>query len=65
MPKMKTKATAKKRFKLTGSGRLMRRRGTHSHLNYKKTEARKRRLRLPTDVFKGDRKKVRKLLPYL
>ena len=65
MPKMKSSSTAKKRFRVTGSGRLMRRRGTHNHLNYKKSESRKRRLTHDTEVHKGSRKTVRKLVPYL
>lgn len=65
MPKMKSNSSAKKRFRVTGSGRIMRRRGTHNHLNYKKSEARKRRLRLPVEVSPGNRKKVQRLAPYL
>ena len=45
MPKMKTHSGAKKRFKLTGSGKLTRRHGMRSHILEKKTPKRKRAFR--------------------
>lgn len=45
MPKLKTHRGAAKRFKVTGGGKLMRRRSMHSHILTKKTSKRKRRLR--------------------
>ena len=44
MPKVKRSSGAKKRFKLTGSGKLLRRQGMLSHNLGKKSEKRKRRL---------------------
>ena len=45
MPKLKTHRGAAKRFKVTGGGKLVRRRSMHSHMLTKKTTKRKRRLR--------------------
>ena len=44
MPKMKTKAAAKKRFTLTGTGKVTRHHAYHSHILTKKTKKRKRNL---------------------
>ncbi|MBO4587167.1 MAG: 50S ribosomal protein L35 [Bacteroidales bacterium] len=44
MPKMKTKAAAKKRFTLTGTGKVKRHHAYHSHILTKKTKKRKRNL---------------------
>ena len=43
MPKTKTSSSAKKRFKVTGSGKLLRRQAMRSHNLTKKTSKRKRR----------------------
>ena len=50
MPKMKTHRGAAKRFKRTGTGKIVRRRSLHSHILTKKTTKRKRRLRKATLV---------------
>lgn len=44
MPKVKTNCAAKKRFKLTASGKIKRRHAFHSHILTKKTTKRKRNL---------------------
>lgn len=44
MPKIKTKAAAKKRFTLTGTGKVKRHHAYHSHILTKKTKKRKRNL---------------------
>ncbi len=62
MPKLKTKRSAAKRFKITGSGKIMRRKAYKSHLLTKKTRKRKRNLRRPALVFKGEVKSIRRLL---
>jgi len=62
MPKLKTKRSAAKRFKITGSGKIMRRKAYHSHILTKKPRTRKRRLKKPTLVFKGEVKSIKKLL---
>ncbi len=65
MPKMKTKRSAAKRFKVTGTGKILRRKAYKSHLLAKKTQKRKRNLRKPTLVSSDDYKRVRAMLPYM
>ncbi|NNE74929.1 MAG: 50S ribosomal protein L35 [Acidimicrobiales bacterium] len=62
MPKMKTHKGAKKRFKVTGSGKLKRRNANLNHILEKKAPKRKRRLDGESDVAKADQKAVRKQL---
>jgi large subunit ribosomal protein L35 len=64
MPKIKTKKGALKRFKRTGSGKLLRNRAFASHIMTKKSRKRKRNLRKSTVVDKTEVKKVARLLPY-
>ena len=60
--KMKTHSGAKKRFKQTGTGRLMRRKANRNHILREEEPARKRRLREDIEVYKGDDHRVRKQL---
>ena len=60
MPKMKTDKGMAKRFKVTGSGKIRRRRAFANHILEKKSPARKRRLGRDADVSKGDARAVRK-----
>lgn len=62
MPKGKTNSGAKKRFKLTGSGKIVRKHAFHSHILTKKSNKRKRNLVQSTLVFKGDEKRILALL---
>ena len=62
MPKMKTDRGAAKRFKITGSGRLRRRKAFRSHILEKKSSTRTRRLGREADVAPGDVKAVKRLL---
>jgi large subunit ribosomal protein L35 len=62
MPKMKTHSGAKKRFKLTGTGKVMRRRANRNHLLEHKPTKRTRRLDGEVIVAKSDEKKIKKLL---
>ncbi len=62
MPKMKTKAGAKKRFKLTGSGKIKRKHAFKSHILTKKTTKQKRRLTNTGLVHKSDENNVKKQL---
>jgi large subunit ribosomal protein L35 len=62
MPKMKTDRGAAKRFKVTGTGRLLRRRAFRSHLLEKKSSTRTRRLASEVEVAPADRKAVKRLL---
>ena len=64
MPKMKTHRGAAKRLKKTGTGKLKRMRANKTHILTKKTTKRKRRLRKPDIVAKGDAKRLHKILPY-
>ncbi|WIY81508.1 50S ribosomal protein L35 [Propionimicrobium sp. PCR01-08-3] len=62
MPKMKTHSGAKKRFKVTGSGKLTHKRAGKGHLNEHKPSKRTRRLNVDGVLEPGDAKKVRKLI---
>ncbi len=62
MPKQKTKRSAAKRFKVTGSGKVTRRRAGKSHILTKKHPKRKRRLRQVTVMSPADQPRIRKLL---
>ncbi|HEY3241242.1 MAG TPA: 50S ribosomal protein L35 [Acidimicrobiia bacterium] len=62
MPKMKTHRGAAKRFKITGTGRILRRKAFRAHLLEKKSSKRTRRLKRPAEVTGGDRKHVERLL---
>ena len=62
MPKMKTHSGTKKRFKLTGSGKVRGRHAFTSHILEKKSPKRKRRLGTPAALDKDDAKRVKKLL---
>ncbi|MBR1891615.1 MAG: 50S ribosomal protein L35 [Clostridia bacterium] len=64
MPKMKSHSGAKKRFKLTASGKVKRNHEGHSHILSKKDTKRKRRLRTGTYVATTQEKMVRNLIPY-
>lgn len=62
MPKLKTNRSAAKRFKITGTGKILRRKAYKSHLLTKKSRKRKRNLRKATLVFSGEVKHIRHLL---
>ena len=62
MPKMKTHSGAKKRFKLTGSGKLRRQQANRRHYLEHKSSRLTRRLAGDKIVFKGDAKVIRKML---
>lgn len=63
MPKMKTHKGAKKRFKVTGTGKVKRMRANKSHILTKKDPKRKRRLRRATLVAtRGEVKNIKRLL---
>ncbi|HEX2239671.1 MAG TPA: 50S ribosomal protein L35 [Actinomycetota bacterium] len=62
MPKMKSHRGAKKRFKVTSTGKIRRRRAFANHLLENKTSKRKRRLKSPTVVASADVKNVRRML---
>ena len=62
MPKMKTHRGAAKRFKVTGTGRVLRRKAFRSHILEKKPSQRTRRLARSAEVTGGDRDQVKRLL---
>jgi large subunit ribosomal protein L35 len=62
MPKVKTKSGAKKRFKLTGTGKIKRKHAYKSHILTKKETKQKRNLRHADLVDKTDVPRVKKML---
>ncbi len=62
MPKMKTNPGAKKRFSLTGTGKIKRKHAYKSHILTKKDTKRKRNLTYFTLVHKSDLDNVKRLL---
>lgn len=65
MPKIKTNRGAAKRFKVSKSGKIMRRRGFKSHILSTKSRKRKRRLRQAATVSGYETASMRRLIPYL
>lgn len=64
MPKMKTKRSAKKRFKVRGSGSIKRSQAFKRHILTKKTTKNKRQLRGSAGVHSTNEVSVRAMLPY-
>jgi large subunit ribosomal protein L35 len=62
MPKMKTHRGAAKRFKITGTGKLRRRKAYLNHILEKKAPGRKRRLHRETPLSPGDEDRMNRLL---
>ena len=62
MPKMKTKSSAKKRFKLTGTGKIKRKHAFKSHILTKKSKKRKLKLTHDGLVNKSDENNVKIML---
>lgn len=66
MPKIKTHKTAAKRFKVSGSGKILRPKGNKSHLRRKRS---KRVLQALDKTFavttRGEKKRIKRLAPYL
>jgi large subunit ribosomal protein L35 len=62
MPKVKTNSGAKKRFKLTGTGKIKRKHAFKSHILTKKTTKQKRNLTHATLVSPSDEKRVKAML---
>lgn len=65
MPKLKTKKSAAKRFKKTGTGELKRMKAYKSHILTKKSAKRKRNLRKAAMTVPANAKVMKKILPYL
>jgi len=64
MPKLKTNSGAKKRFKLTKTGKVKRANGWKSHLLEGKKSKRKRSLGKASIVTKSDEHRVKRMIPY-
>ncbi|GAA4409854.1 50S ribosomal protein L35 [Nibrella viscosa] len=62
MPKLKTNSGAKKRFKLTGTGKIKRKHAFHSHILTKKSNKRKRNLVQTTLVDVTNEQRIKALL---
>ncbi|MCK4880604.1 MAG: 50S ribosomal protein L35 [Bacteroidales bacterium] len=62
MPKMKTNPGAKKRFTLTGTGKIKRKHAFKSHILTKKSKKRKRNLTYFGEVHKADEDNIKRLL---
>lgn len=64
MPKIKTNRGAAKRFKTTGSGKIVRNKAFGNHILTKKSTKRKRRLRKSGLVDSTNKRGVSRLIPY-
>jgi len=62
MPKVKTRKSLSKRFRITKTGKVLRRQAFARHLNVSKSSKRLRRLRVNVKVKKVMAKKIRKVL---
>ncbi|MBQ7773393.1 MAG: 50S ribosomal protein L35 [Bacteroidales bacterium] len=62
MPKMKSNSGAKKRFELTGSGKVKRKHAFKSHILTKKTTKQKRNLTHTAVIANADEKRVKELI---
>ncbi len=62
MPKMKTRRSAAKRFKKTGSGKIKRNKAYFSHILTKKSSKRKRNLGQTGVVAPSDEKRIKKMI---
>ena len=62
MPKMKTKSSAKKRFKLTGTGKIKRKHAFKNHILTKKSKKRKLKLTHPSLVNDSDSNSIKQQL---
>lgn len=64
MPKQKTHSASKKRFKVTGTGKIMRSQAYKKHILTKKATKRKRNLRKSLVVAPANLASIRQLIPY-
>jgi len=63
VPKIKTRKTAAKRVKITGTGKVLHGHARMNHLMMKKSSSRERRLEIESQVTGGELKKIKKMLP--
>nr|WAJ48252.1 50S ribosomal protein L35 [Haslea ostrearia] len=64
MPKLKTRKSAAKRYKITGNSNFLRRHAFKGHLLMKKSNRQKRRLSQTLCVNQNDIKSIKLMLPY-
>jgi len=64
MPKMKSHSASKKRFKISGTGKVIRNKAYKSHILTKKTAKRKRNLRKSTVASDANAAIIKVMLPY-
>ena len=64
MPKIKTHKGAKSRFHITGSGKVMRMKGSSSHLRIRKAKRAKRMYDDTIPLSRSDKARIKRLLPY-
>jgi large subunit ribosomal protein L35 len=64
MPKLKTHKGAKSRFKITGSGKIMRTRGPKSHLRTAKAKRVRNQFDEMVPLNHADKKRISRLIPY-
>ncbi|MBE9536687.1 MAG: 50S ribosomal protein L35 [Proteobacteria bacterium] len=64
MPKMKTNRGAAKRFKLTASGKIKRKKAGLNHILTKKSKTLKRNMRQDGVINASDKKAIKRLIPY-
>ncbi len=63
MPKLKTHKGAKDRFKITGTGKIMRTIGPKTHLRVHKSKRTRRQFDKMTELSPADRKRISRLIP--
>jgi len=63
VPKIRTRKTAAKRFRLTATGKVMHGHTGQNHLMTKKGPSRKRRLGIKSSVTSGERRSIKRLIP--
>ena len=64
MPKLKTHKGAAARFKITGTGKILRMKGNRTHLRRKKPASVRRLYSQKLDASKSDAQNIRRLIPY-
>jgi large subunit ribosomal protein L35 len=64
VPKLKTRKSAAKRYKITGSGKIMRRKASKNHLLEHKTPTQKNRLSQMAEVSDRDAGSILRMMPY-
>ena len=64
MPKVKTRKSAQKRFRITKQGKILRKKTGQDHFNIKESGRKTRKKRGRANLAKADKKHARRMLPY-